>query len=334
MAFALQALPVMRTTTWLERLIGLLGALLLVGTVYASTRPWFHEWGSTPAERQRRLPGDEILRDSRSVGTHAITVHAPAEALWPWLAQTGQDRGGFHSYEVLEDLVGCEMENLSLLDPRLQTWKLGDKLWMYPPTKLGGVGHAVLMSYVPGRALGFGTRQIGTPLSQPVNGTWSFVIEPIDGRTSRLLIRSRASGQPGWLGRAFNVAVFEPAHFAMERKMMTVLKARAEGRQVSEGQANLEVALWFVTFGVLLSCAALVVAGRRWRQRLGAFVAAGLLLQYLTLGQPPTWISGPLVLMLVLVALAPRWISERTRELVRDWPKRWTAARRLQTHKP
>ena len=43
--------------------------------------------------------------------THAITIRAPVEEVWPWLAQIGQDRGGFYSYEWLENLAGCEMRN-------------------------------------------------------------------------------------------------------------------------------------------------------------------------------------------------------------------------------
>ena len=108
------------------------------------------------------LPGDEIVPAARSRETRAITIAAPAAQVWPWLAQLGQDRAGFYSYRLLENLVGCEMPNIEQLDPRLQSWKLGDKLWMYPPRKAGGVGFAVLAAYEPGRALGFATRQIGT----------------------------------------------------------------------------------------------------------------------------------------------------------------------------
>jgi hypothetical protein len=165
-----------------------------------------------------------------------------------------------------------------------------------------------------------------------VNGTWSFIVEPLDAHRSRLLMRSRAAGQRGWFAGAFDAAVFDAAHFAMERKMMTVLRARAEGRPVSDAGANLEVALWFITFAVLLACAGLVLAGRHWPWRLGIFVTAGVLLQVLTLGQPALWISVPLVLVLVLAAFAPRRISERIRELGAAVRKRWTWARKLQIH--
>ena len=113
--------------------------------------------------------------------------------VWPWLAQLGQDRGGFYSYRVLENLFGCEMPDIEDLVPRLQNWKLGDKLWMYPPHKARGTGFAVLA--VHGRA---GPRlcdaAIGTPATAPEDGSWSFVLKPIDAGTTRLLFRGRPAG--------------------------------------------------------------------------------------------------------------------------------------------
>jgi hypothetical protein len=57
--------------------------------------------------------------------TRAIMVQAPAEQVWPWVAQLGQDRGGFYSYRLLENLVGCDMPNLHHLDPALQQLRSG-----------------------------------------------------------------------------------------------------------------------------------------------------------------------------------------------------------------
>jgi hypothetical protein len=38
---------------------------------------------------------------------YAVTIKAPVEEVWPWLAQLGQDRGGFYSYEWLETSPGA-----------------------------------------------------------------------------------------------------------------------------------------------------------------------------------------------------------------------------------
>jgi hypothetical protein len=294
----------------------LLGVLAILIAGLALARPWFRDWGSTSEEQRRALPGDEIVPTARLHGTHALTIAAPAATVFAWLAQTGQDRGGFHSYELLEDLVGCEMTNLPWLDQRLQRWQLGDKLWMYPPHKLGGVGHAVLMALEPGRALAFGTRQIGTPMSRPVDGSWSFVVEPLSARSSRLLIRGRSAGGLPLVAAAFGWGFFEPAHFVMERRMMEVIKARAEGRPVSALGDTVQVLAWFAALALMVASALAVLRGREPLRRLASFAAAGALLFVLPFTQPTPWLGAPLVLAAVLFAFAPHRRLSRSRPAV------------------
>lgn len=287
---------------WLA-LLASFGALVLV--FQTLVRPWYLRWGATDAETRRPLPGDEILgREAIGQLTRAITIAAPVEQVWPWLAQLGQDRGGFYSYDLLENLVGCELPTEDRLRPEQQAWRLGDRLWMYPPDKAHGVGFATLRSYLPGRVLGFGTRSIGTPLTAPEDGSWTFVLEPTAGAT-RLLIRGRGAPGRTWLGRAFDRAIFEPAHFAMERRMMLGIKALAEGRGRSRTANHLLVGLWAITFGLVGWSAVWVVRGRRWRRSLAAFVAAGGVFQILTFTQPGV-IPGALLVTAVAALLAPR----------------------------
>src|SRR5579885_523921 len=100
----------------------------------AFVMPAFENWGATVSEQQESLPGDNLVR-AESQQTNAITIDAPIDQVWPWLAQLGQDRGGFYSYEVLENLVGCQMPTRDYLRPDKQLWKAGDRLWMYPRSK-------------------------------------------------------------------------------------------------------------------------------------------------------------------------------------------------------
>lgn len=203
-------------------------ALIFVGFLWF-VRPWYLSWGATADEQQLALPGDEIVRDAGAQNTRAITIHAPADQIWPWLAQLGQDRGGFYSYRRLENLVGCEMPDPGMLLPEKQHWQLGDKLWMYPPDKASGQGFATLRAMVPGRALAFGTRMFGTESDDPEDGSWAFVLVPIDAGTTRLLVRGRGAEGRSLLGTAFDRSIFEPVHFAMERRMMTGLAGTVEG---------------------------------------------------------------------------------------------------------
>jgi len=280
-------------------------AALLAGLLLIA-RPWYLTWGADEAVRWTPLPGDQLLGAGVPRETRAIEIAAPAERVWPWVAQLGQDRGGFYSYEILEDLAGCQMTNLDHLDPALQTWRPGDKLWMYPPGKAGGIGQAPLAAYQPGRALAFYTRATGTRLDDPPDGVWAFAVEPAGAGASRLIVRGHAQGSATLLGVAFVSGIFEPMHFAMERKMMEGIRDRAEGRRVSAAADNLQVLLWTVTFIAFVASAALVIMGRDWRRRLVTFTAAGLLFAVLTLVQPTLLAGVPAVLALCLAVWAPR----------------------------
>ena len=43
------------------------------------------------------MPGDDLVRPAMVQATHAVTIGAPPQQVWPWLVQTGQGRAGLHS---------------------------------------------------------------------------------------------------------------------------------------------------------------------------------------------------------------------------------------------
>ena len=79
---------------------------VIVSTFFLIERPWYLRWGATAQELRNVLPGDEIFPNAAQPNTRAITIHAPITDVWPWVAQIGQDRGGFYSYSWLERMVG------------------------------------------------------------------------------------------------------------------------------------------------------------------------------------------------------------------------------------
>src|SRR5690349_21364882 len=98
--------PILHRLAW-----SLGGAALLYAAVVVAIRPLYLRWGTTAEERTARLLGDDLVRDARYRVDHAITIHAPADSVWPWLVQLGQDRAGFYSYAWLERLIGDEIHN-------------------------------------------------------------------------------------------------------------------------------------------------------------------------------------------------------------------------------
>jgi len=207
----------------LHRIGWSVGALFLAYTaVVVAIRPLYVRWGTTRDERLARLPGDDLVPDARYRVDHGITIKAPADSVWPWLVQLGQDRGGFYSYAWLERLIGDQITNADRIHPEWQTIKSGDLVRAAQPDYFGGrlgsdIGWRVA-EVVPGRAI--------------VLENWgAFVVQPVDSTTSRFLVRSRGPGTPSLAGVVFgplNVLVFEPAHFIMERGMMRGVRDRAE----------------------------------------------------------------------------------------------------------
>ena len=41
----------------------------------------------------------------------AVTIDAPAQKVWSWLVQIGQDRGGMYSYDWAENLLGFHIHS-------------------------------------------------------------------------------------------------------------------------------------------------------------------------------------------------------------------------------
>jgi hypothetical protein len=165
--------------------------------------------------------------------TRAITVRAPAREVWRWLVQLGQDRGGFYSYDRLENLAGAEIHNVERIVPEMQHLKVGDFVPMAPVEWGVPMGGFTVVTMEPERAIVW--RQ-GWPedlenLSRSEDqgrGTWAFVLEEVDEGTTRLILRERSGRKPRMRDVIFNYLFIERQHFIMERRMLKGIKERAE----------------------------------------------------------------------------------------------------------
>lgn len=204
----------------------LLGAIQVAVTLLTSplSRRWYNRWGATLDEIARSLPGDDLVPAPRLSYTRAITIHAPAAAIWPWLAQMGQGRGGLYSYDGLENLIGCDIHSADRILPEFQNLQPGDHV-LFGPAEKKFPGQLVLQ-VEPGRfilmcALDPVTRQ-------PVkSATWVFVLDEKPDGSTRLLVRGRNAYEPTAANHILWHLV-EPIGFVMERKMLLGIKARVE----------------------------------------------------------------------------------------------------------
>lgn len=191
-------------------------------------RPWHLKWGASANEVLRILPGDELIPQPKLDATHAITIHATREQVWPWLAQIGQGRGGFYSYEFIENAMGLDIHNADRILPEFQNPQVGEQL---PLAEDFGVPYAIVE---PPRLLvvhGDTRTDAGGPPMRPgdyLAVTWGWYLDEIDPQTTRLIERWRADWRPGPLNFFAYRVFLEPAAFVMQRKMLLGIKAHAE----------------------------------------------------------------------------------------------------------
>ena len=197
-----------------------LGALAIMANIVVSSlsRPWYSKWGATESEVESSWFGDEQVPEPNLENTRAITIQAPAEAVWPWLVQMGQGRGGLYSYVRLENMAGCEMENAGRINPEHQDLEVGDQVRLAPE----GRGPAfVVRAIEPGRAIILGGDEPPT--------SWGFILEPIDEYSTRLITRYRQKYERTFGNTLMWRVITDPIHFVMERKMLQGIKRRVEG---------------------------------------------------------------------------------------------------------
>ena len=284
--------------------------LLLVAVYWTGIRPWMTDWGSTAAEQRMTLPGDALIPGGTRRSTLAITIAAPPDVIWPWLVQIGQDRAGYYSYTWLENLVGADIHNADAIHPEWQQLVVGDAWRLVAPDYLWGLGQEAFSPVLimePGRAL-------------VVEMFGAHVLEPIDERTTRLLVRG-----PTGPANLMSTMVMDPVVFTMYRRMLFGLKARAEGRpeapaplmaiaQLGWGAAGLAVAGLFLSrrrrrywlvIPVVAASPALWMSGDV-QAGLAAFLAVGITaLGFLIFGRSwsgPTLVIGSLVMLTLLLA--------------------------------
>jgi hypothetical protein len=187
--------------------------LLLVAVYWMGIHPWMVNWGSTAAEQQMVLPGDNLL-DHTGQSTWAITINAPADVVWQWLVQIGQDRAGFYSYDWLANLTGADIHSADEIHPEWQHLVVGDGWRTVPADYLWGVGKDALSPVLiiePGYAI-------------VLEMFGAHVLVPVDEHTTRLIVRGESSP-----ANLLMIMIVDPIVFTMERRMLLGLKARAEG---------------------------------------------------------------------------------------------------------
>lgn len=184
-------------------------------------------WGATDEEVNSTWPGDELVAQPAWVTTHAVAVDAPADDVWPWLAQIGQGQGGLYSSQRFENLIGCQIENTDRILPEHRDLSPVTEIRLAPQAALP------LARVEPGRDIVLGASPSSPTGQGPGLGArWSLHLRPDEHGGTRLVERLSFAAAAGdtWQERTFaSQALVEPVSFVLSQEMLRNIKRLAGG---------------------------------------------------------------------------------------------------------
>lgn len=197
------------------------GAIGIAAAAYVLlARPRQLRWGATGQECEASMPGDDLIVNPDLTATRAIAVAASADRVWPWIAQLGQGRGGFYSYDFLENLAGCHIHSADRIVAEWQDLKIGDEIKLAPAVGLE------VAAVEPGRSL---VLRGGVPAGEsepPYDFTWAWILQEERDGAARLVVRERYAYTRWWA--SLLVEPVEAVSFVMTQKMLRGIRDRAE----------------------------------------------------------------------------------------------------------
>jgi hypothetical protein len=145
----------------------------------------------------------------------------------PWIVQIGQGRGGFYSYQKLENLAGSEIENTSRILQEHQHIQVGDPIRLHvetPPMTVAIVEEPTALVLYGNPAEADDSAVLST--------SWALLLLERSDGTSRLLSRTRYHHNDDFRSKLMGgPLLLEPISFVMERKMLKVIKALVESSE-------------------------------------------------------------------------------------------------------
>ena len=201
-----------------KRVVRVAGAITLL---YAARR-YYRNWGTTKEECRMSLPGDELIRRPSVQSTEGVWIDAPPSAIWPWLIQIGQDRGGLYSFDTVEKLIGLDYDTANRVHPEWQCLMPGDAIRLAPDGWMG-LPHGLTLA----------VEQVtdesalvlrGTPPEFPWETVWSFHLLPRWQDRCRFLVRTRTRLRHP--GEVLGVELAGPVTALVTRGLLLGIKSR------------------------------------------------------------------------------------------------------------
>jgi hypothetical protein len=201
--------------------------------------------------------------------------------------QWGQGRGGWYSYDWLENLLGFDIHTADHILPEYQNTQIGDPICMS-----GSFCPSTVFVMEPYRWFGWQAQD------EAGNGVWTFVfgLFPVEAGRTRLVVRE--SFDPTFMPPVA-AAIIEIPDVVMELKMLDTVKARAEGRPASGLATAYEIGVWLAAFLISLAAGVTVLRRQDWQRPLAVVALGVIVLLVLTFLFLSYWLRGLLVLVLL-----------------------------------
>jgi len=198
----------------------------------------------------------------------------------------GQGRGGFYSFEFLENMIGCDIHNANRILPEFQHLTVGDSIKLHPEAP----GIPVILAD-SAKAIVFG----GRDKNQMDAASWSFFLKETDINTTRLITRFRSSYSPTPVNILLQRIFVQPTSLFMQKRMLIGIKQRVEGNFQSSTAENIQVIMWLLLFVLLATILISIFIHWQWIRLFPLGLLTGLILLLFIAWQPPIWLGIPLV---------------------------------------
>lgn len=189
-------------------------------------RRFYNRAGCSSAEVESAYPCDKLVPHPSQSYTRAITIDAPASHVWAYLVQLGQERAGLYSYDLLENMVGCEMPFVDHIVEAWQNLSVGDPVRFGPARK--GYPTQKVVEIQPERVLVWQGVDAKTLMpAAELTAVIAYYLKPLSTGSTRLIIRSHLS-HPASTAQTIIWRLTEVLNYVMEQKMMRSIKQYAE----------------------------------------------------------------------------------------------------------
>jgi hypothetical protein len=151
--------------------------------------------------------------------------------VWPWIVQLGADRGGFYTYDRLENLFGLDIHSADDIVDEWQDLGVGDVVHADRARTSGWF--VVALHPREALVLKVGDLDAGRPLRRDEKlkweFLWTFALRDTPSGEARLLVRERVA-----FDSAITRTLMAPVglvSFVMSRGMLLGIKARVESQR-------------------------------------------------------------------------------------------------------